>query len=299
MTHSRTSSCFRAVLWPPALLADHPSWNFLGYWDLQDRLGAATPTGAGVVVGQVEAGNGQQYLPNPNEVQFDNLIITPMSGGDDLKPRQYGREVQLWFGLVDRPRDSRDQSLERHRLRARWFSAGEQWRPLANPGCQVINQSWLGNFGNVTLNRGTLRRQDYQIVRDGVLSVVGMPNGGGSLSDTLMWAGWNSIAVGTRDESHVSGETTLASDGAGRQKPFMVAPGSLVSWSVPMVTASVAVLLETVDTDPMLSSDPDAKSPEVLKAILGASASHTRLAGVDWSNASCQWSRPWLQQQTT
>ena len=65
----------------------------------------------------------------------------------------------------------------------------------------------------------------------------------------------------------------------------MVAPGSLVSWSVPMVTASVAVLLETVDTDPMLSSDPDATSPEVLKAILGASASHTRLAGVDWSNA--------------
>ena len=62
-------------------------------------------------------------------------------------------------------------------------------------------------------------------------------------------------------------------------------PGSQVSWSAPMVTAAVALLLETIDTDPTLSSDPDAKAPEVLKAVLGVSASHTRLGGVSWSNA--------------
>ena len=287
MTHSRTLLVLSGSFVASSLaLADHPSWNFLGYWDLQDRLGAATPTGAGVVVGQVEAGSGQQYLPNPNEVQFDNLIITPMSGAgttlnhaNTVGKFNYGSDWSIAPGI---PETKVWNAIDY--VQGGFLQVGSG-APLANPGCQVINQSWLGSFGNVTLERDTLRRQDYQIVRDGVLSIVGMPNGGGSLSDTLMWAGWNSIAVGTRDESHVSGETTSASDGAGRQKPFMVAPGSLVSWSVPMVTASVAVLLETVDTDPVLAADPDAKSPEVLKAILGASASHTRLAGVDWSNA--------------
>ena len=119
-----------------------------------------------------------------------------MSGADDLKPRQYGPSTTM-VRIGRSPPDSRDQSLERHQLRTRWFLRVSSGAPLANPGCQVINQSWLGSFGNVTLDRETLRRQDYQIVRDGVLSVVGMPNGGGSLSDTLMWAGWNSIAVGT------------------------------------------------------------------------------------------------------
>ena len=157
--------------------------------------------------------------------------------------------------------------------------------PLPNPGCEVINQSWQAGLNNAPLEREILRRQDYQIVRDDVLSIVGMPNGGGSLSGTLMWAGWNSIAVGTRDESHEFGETSFSSDGAGRQKPFMVAPGSLVSWSVPMVTASVAVLIETIETDPNLSSDADAKKPEVMKAVLGASATHSRLGAVNWSNA--------------
>ena len=65
----------------------------------------------------------------------------------------------------------------------------------------------------------------------------------------------------------------------------MVAPGSLVSWSVPMVTASVAVLIETIEADPNLSADADAKKPEVLKAVLGASATHSRLGAVNWSNA--------------
>ena len=278
------------VLIPLALaipaFADHPSWNFLGYWDLQDRLGAATPTGSGVVIGQVEAGNGQQYLPNTNEVQFDNLVITPMSGAgttlnhaNTVGKYNYGSD---WSIAPEIPETKVWNAID---FVQNGFLRVSSGAPLANPGCQVINQSWLGNFGSVTLNRETLRRQDYQTVRDGVLSIVGMPNGGGSLSDTLMWAGWNSIAVGTRGESHVSGETSSSSDGAGRQKPFIVAPGSLVSWSAPMVTAAVALLLETIDTDPTLSSDPDAKGPEVLKAVLGASASHTRLGGVNWSNA--------------
>ncbi|MAW41553.1 MAG: hypothetical protein CMJ30_03950 [Phycisphaerae bacterium] len=275
--------CSLAV--PNVACADHPSWNFLGYWDLQDRLGAATPTGAGVVIGQVEAGSGQQYLPNPNEAQFDNLIITPMSGAgttlshaNTVGKYNYGSDWSIAPGIPETKVWNAVDYVQGGFLRV---TSGS---PLANPGCQVINQSWLGSFGNVSLERETLRRQDYQIVRDGVLSIVGMPNGGGSLSSTLMWAGWNSIAVGTRDESHVSGETSSSTDGAGRQKPFMVAPGSLVSWSAPMVTASVALLLETVETDPILSADPDATSPEVLKAILGASASHTRLGGVNWSN---------------
>ena len=257
MTPSRTFLVLSGSFVASSLaLADHPSWNFLGYWDLQDRLGAAMPTGAGVVVGQVEAGNGQQYLPNTNEVQFDNLIITPMSGAgttlnhaNTVGKFNYGSDWSIAPGI---PETKVWNAIDY--VQGGFLQVGSG-APSANPGCQVINQSWLGSFGNVTLDRETLRRQDYQIVRDGVLSIVGMPNGGGSLSDTLMWAGWNSIAVGTRDESHVSGETTSASDGSGRQKPFMVAPGNLVSWSAPMVTASVAVLLETVDTCLLYTSD--------------------------------------------
>ena len=275
-----------SVVASSSALADHPSWNFLGYWDLQDRLGSATPTGVGVVVGQVEGGNGQQYLPNPTDAQFGNLIITPMSGAgttfnhaNTVGKYNYGSDWSIAPGIPETKVWNAIDFVQGGFLRV---GSGA---PLANPGCQVINQSWLGSFGNVALERETLRRQDFQIVRDNVISVVGMPNAGGSLSDTLMWAGWNSIAVGIRNESHVSGETSSGVDGAGRQKPFLVAPGSQVSWAVPMVTASVAMLIETIDTDPILSGDPDAKDPEVLKAVLGASARHTRLGGVNWSNA--------------
>ena len=236
-----------------SVLADHPSWNFLGYWDLQDRLGSSTPTGAGVVIGQVEGGNGQQYLPNTNEAQFDNLIITPMSGAgttlnhaNTVGKYNYGSDWSIAPGISETKVWNAIEFIQSGFLR---LGGGS---PLPNPGCEVINQSWVASLNNAPLEREILRRQDYQIVRDDVLSIVGMPNGGGSLSGTLMWAGWNSIAVGTRDESHVSGETTSASDGVGRQKPFMVAPGSLVSWSVPMVTASVAVLIETIEADPNL-----------------------------------------------
>ena len=267
-------------------LADHPSWNFLGYWDLQDRLGSATPTGAGIVIGQVEGGNGQQYLPNTNEAQFDNLIITPMSGAgttlnhaNTVGKYNYGSDWSIAPGISETKVWNAIEFIQSGFLR---LGGGS---PLPNPGCEVINQSWVASLNNAPLEREILRRQDYQIVRDDVLSIVGMPNGGGSLTGPLMWAGWNSIAVGTRDESHEFGETSFSSDGAGRQKPFMVAPGSLVSWSVPMVTASVAVLIETIEADPNLSADADAKKPEVLKAVLGASATHSRLGAVNWSNA--------------
>ncbi|MAV55582.1 MAG: hypothetical protein CMJ28_06465 [Phycisphaerae bacterium] len=266
--------------------AEHPSWNFLGYWDLLDRLGSSVPTGDGIVVGQVEAGTGQQYLPNTNEAQFGGLVITPMSGAgttlnhaNTVGKYNYGSE---WSIAPEIPETKVWNVLDY--VQSGFLRVGSG-APLANPGCRVINQSWLGSFGNSSLERETLRRQDYQIVRDGVMSVVGMPNAGGSIANTLMWAGWNSIAVGTRDESHVSGETPSTMDGAGRQKPFIVAPGSQVSWAAPMVTASIALLLETVDSDPVLSGDPAAQAPEVLKAILGASADHKRLGGVSWSNA--------------
>ena len=149
----------------------------MGYWDLQDRLGSSTPTGAGVVIGQVEAGNGQQYLPNTNEAQFDNLIITPMSSAgttlnhaNTVGKYNYGSDWSIAPGISETKVWNAIDFVQGGFLRV---GSGS---PLANPGCEVINQSWVAGSGSAAFEREILRRQDYQIVRDDVLSIVGMPN---------------------------------------------------------------------------------------------------------------------------
>ena len=67
MTHSRTFLVLSGSFVASSLaLADHPSWNFWVIGISKIGLGGDAD-GLGVVVGQVEAGNGQQYCLTPTK----------------------------------------------------------------------------------------------------------------------------------------------------------------------------------------------------------------------------------------
>ena len=115
------------------------SWNF---WDIGTFriVWSSTPTGSGVVIGQ--GGNGQQYLPNTNEAQFDNLIITPMSAGNNPQPRQHSGQVQLRFRLVNAGISETKVWNAIEFIQSGFLRLGGG-SSLPNPGCEVINQSWV------------------------------------------------------------------------------------------------------------------------------------------------------------
>ena len=56
--------------------AQSEDWNIIGHTDLLNRLGADVPTGAGVVVGQVEASEGGGYGPNQGSGEFAGIAFT-------------------------------------------------------------------------------------------------------------------------------------------------------------------------------------------------------------------------------
>lgn len=88
-----------------------------------------------------------------------------------------------------------------------------------------------------------LKRFDYSLVRDNTLAVVGLNNGTGTTIPQLLAHNYNGVSVGRSDGGHSTGTTTT--EGAGRTKPDLVAPGTATSYATPMVSASAAVLLSS------------------------------------------------------
>jgi hypothetical protein len=256
----------------------------VGLQELSARLGSSLPRGVGVPVCQVEAnteGGLSFYGPDLTRSEFAGKTFTPMSGimnaswhATTVGTSFYGQGTSIAPGIT---------SIFNYEANA-WLNGfllvNNSSAPSVPPGgSRIMNHSWIGSAGSATDNQ-ILRRLDFQANRDGTLHATGLNNNAGSTLLALLSCSYNGIAVGRTDGAHSYGLTPIGTDGPGRMKPDIVAPGAATSWATPVVAAAAA-LMQQVAAEPPLSSNPSAADPTVIKAVLMAGAVHSET----WSNA--------------
>ncbi len=248
-----------------------------GFAELHDRLGEATPTGAGVGVGQVEALQGTSYKPNSSSfgVAYSVIEMSGPSGVSAHASSVIATYVQRCSGLET---DWSWEALNFLQGGLLNFGGGAPLLPPAGLG--LFNHSWVASGEDAASGNNVLRRFDYQVSRDNTLSMVGIGNNASSPPAYLMSSQYNGITVGALNTSH--GLTPGGGrDGEGRMKPdIAVESVGASSTATPIVSAVAAILLETAETDPDLAGNPDASDDQVIKAVILASATHAET----WSN---------------
>jgi hypothetical protein len=256
----------------------------VGLQELSARLGPALPRGVGVPVCQVEAnteGGLSFYGPDLTRSEFAGKTFTPMSGtmnaswhATTVGTSFYGQGTSIAPGITS------IFNYETNNWINSFLRLNNASAPSAPPGgSRIMNHSWIGSAGSATDNQ-VLRRLDFQANRDGTLHATGLNNNAGSTLLALLSCSYNGIAVGRTDGAHSYGLTPNGTDGPGRMKPDIVAPGAATSWATPVVAAAAA-LMQQVAAEPPLSSNPSAADPTVIKAVLMAGAVHSET----WSNA--------------
>jgi hypothetical protein len=298
---SRTCRAFAAGLaasWALALLAApvdsaHAGGTVadqVGLTDLIERLGAGNqPTGAGVFVSQTEAPEspGNAY-PNTAHPAFAGKTFTPMSGGLGISAHAtlvgqtfYGMPVGEQPGSIAPGIPQIFMYEATHWMQNGYLRTNAGANPPLTPpaGLHIHNNSWIGSFGSASIDNNGLRRADFASDRDNMLMINGVANPP-TLQQPFMTFMYDGISVGLSGGGHVSTDTVAPWDGPGRQKPEIVAPGSLTSFATPIVSAAAALMYETAQTWPGLSSNANARKIETLKAVLLAGANHR--AG--WTN---------------
>ncbi len=227
----------------------------VGFAALQNQLGGATPTGAGVRVTQVEAPTNETppliYMPNPADVQFIGKTITPYdgnpSGGFSTHATSvgglfYGNTASMAPGIAQI--DAFDANGWLNSLYN--STPGPGFGSATTSASRIANHSWVGG-GQQPGDDGTaLRLVDRQVHLKEYIQVVA-PANGPTLSPLLSSA-YNVIAVGRTDGIHDIGTDALAGDavyGGGRVKPDLVAPMNSTSGAAPLVSAAAALLVQT------------------------------------------------------
>jgi hypothetical protein len=239
------------------------------------------PTGAGVVVGQVEAPAGGAFVLDRADREFRGKAIANKSGLSRGPSTHATLVAQYLVGLHSSlsPGIERVDAFEANH----WLGAGL----LGGSGAalptlvdaKVFCNSWIGEAGEAS--NAYLRKLDFAIETQGLIVCAGVNNGRGPLDVALLSHGFNTLTVGRSDGSHRAGTTSLGVDGPGRMKPDLVAPAGATSFSTPLVSGAAALLVETARSLPGLAGHPAAESPDVIKAVLLAGAAH--LPG--WSNS--------------
>lgn len=269
-----------SLLSTTAVRADYK--DVIGYTQLAARLGGATPTGAGVAVGQIEAQEAANaYRPDFTNPDFSGKNLTDVSGFG-VNSSHATTVGQFFYGNSGiapgitniRLTDADDWYTHTALTPTNSWLRVNQTLPPDVETVKVTNHSYVGSFGSVALDTDALRRIDMQIDRDKVIAVVGVDNGGGLT--TVACQAYNQIAVGRTVGGSGTGPTTI--DVPGRSKPDIVAPGSFTSFATPMVAASAALLVQTA------GANNNAKQPETIKALLMAGATKGGLP--TWSHTT-------------
>ncbi|MDP7070855.1 MAG: hypothetical protein QF561_05855 [Phycisphaerales bacterium] len=270
----------------------HADYHTLCGWDdLVARVGLENvPTGDDVIVGQVEAPNGEgSYMPDASDPEFDGKYLIRRSGGPTSASSHattvgkyyYGNDTSMasgvWFINCFEVNDW---------LQGGYLNVGTgSTPPLDSMGAQKIwSHSWVGSFGNTTYDHEALRRMDWVVDRDDVFVAVGLNNG--TEQAALLSYGFNTVAVGRRDGDHAAGDVPAPYEGQGRMRPDICAPRWLTSEATPIISAAAAMLTEMVRDDDALPAEGEAA--ETLRAILMASADHNGASGADWTNNAPQ-----------
>jgi hypothetical protein len=279
------------ALVPTLALAAYP--DDVDFTELQAELGGTTPTGAGVIVAQVEAAtqvNGQNaWMPDGTNTEFAGKTIGNMSGAPAGLYSSHATSVgKLFYGTTSSlaPAITNVSAW----WADNWLASGAL---NATNGIQPVhstsrltNHSWVGDFS--TLNTEVLRRLDWLIETDDSLQVAAMNNGSGTASVNAMLASaFNVIAVGRSDGLNQIGSVAVDTlYVAGRTRPDVVIPAGSTSSAAPRVAAIVALLVQTGHGNAALSTDPsqtsytngagslirNAERVEVIKAALMAGA---------------------------
>lgn len=268
----------------------------IGYTRLQQDLGGAIPTGAGVIVSQVEvpevAGPDLLWMPDITNGEFiGKTISNPSNAGLGLYSGHATAVGQAFYGNTT-SMASGITSIAVYQMNS-WQGNGFL-RVLVGPGglqpkysySRIKNHSWVTS--NASGDDYVLRRVDWLVENDEFIQVVGMNNGtGGSSTSPLLASAYNVIAVGVSSGLHDIGSVALDSTYvAGRARPDLVAPASGTSIATPYVSAAAALLVQLGNGNPGLSSDPvsvsmtnragvlvrNAERSEVIKAALMAGA---------------------------
>lgn len=249
-------------------------WTVYAGWTLlTNELGTAMPDGTNIAVSQIEGEVAANvYFPGTNAAAFAGKIFNDKTGthiGESYHASTVGSNLYgaagaaPGIGYIDVYKNSD------------WLGDGFLWPatggdPLTETNC-IQNHCWVGT-SSVASNY--IRRLDYAIDRDGFSCVVGLNNVTSPIPELLSYT-YNGIVVGRSSGVHSTGPTT--NDVAGRVKPDMVAPGSQVSWAVPMVSGCAALLMDTADEYGWTNGS----RPQTIKALLMAGATKTEF-GTNW-----------------
>lgn len=231
----------------------------IGYDDLVERLGTAVPTGAGVTVMQVEAptGNDASALPiwsptaGATSSLFSGVTFNFATNSSGRSPSTSSHAIgvaQLFYGNNALASGISNVQVGNavDWLLTDFLHVGTSTAPSVT-NARVINHSWVGALNTAAANADALRRTDWLVQQDNVISVVAMNNG--SSNRPLLGSSYNSIAVGVTSGNHPRGSYDLsAADpiyAAGRTRPDVVAPISTTSGAAPIVSSLAALLVET------------------------------------------------------
>jgi len=265
---------------PPLTVADE--LDEIGYRSLVDRLGAAAPTGAGIVLGQVEVPN-PGYGPNQSDPEFAGVTFIEETGAagtsghaTTVATRFYGQNLSPAPGVATVHLWDVNQFLF-----SGYLKQGTASPPASPPsGLRVFNHSWIGSLGNAEGDKELLRRADYAANAFRTMWVVGVNNGAASVNEPLLAGMFHGLSVGLSSGDHGHDDTGPSADAPGRQKPEIVAPGDFTSFATPLVGGCAALLYETRETTPELASNGLADLPQVVKAVLMAGA----VRNASWTN---------------
>ena len=287
-----TRVCGAMILSIPlcALVAQADVFSDIKYTDLVTRLGAATPTGAGIGIGHVEAPEnaGGSYAPDTTLVEFSGKTFSLLSG-TGLAPSghatEVGRNLYGNTGSIAKGVTSISNWNVNPWLTSVYLHVGQGAAvvPATPPvGVKVFNHSWIGSFGNATNDNDGLRRLDFAIARDNLFMTVGTNNGAGSAAQPLLAYAFNNITVGLADGNHAAALTPAGLDGPSRRKPDIVAPGLFTSYATPIVGAAAALLFDAADSDPAISANANANKALTIKSAIMAGTTHRPA----WSNGA-------------
>lgn len=296
---ARGALALLACCWTASALAAQPTAaekQAIGLTALQQALGSAAPTGAGITVSQIEApqsGEASQYFVNTALDDFAGKSIVAKQSPATASNHATNMAQNLYGNSGIAPGVNTIDVYEANQ----WFGSGFLRANTAQaPRYEVRdvqNHSWIANFTvddlpNLEYATDVLRRLDYVVNRDGVVAVAGVNNGSNTAIPQILGNAYNVIAVGRSDGLSSAGPSTV--DGVGRSKPDIVAPGYNASVSTAWVSAAAALLLESA------AGNAAASRPATIKALLlaGASKAPFDLDGKtpstldDWSRTTTQ-----------
>ncbi len=230
----------------------------IGYSALQNELAAATPTGAGVKVTQVEAptndvngGADPIFMPDPGNGEFAGKTITAVNGNPSgtysghataVGQLFYGNSSSIASGVTQIDAFDADSWVNSLYV----STPGPSFGTATTSSSRVANHSWVGGGNNGQNDSTILRLVDRQVALNDYIQVVGLTNSNGN--SPLLGSAYNVIAVGRTDGLNQQGSVAVPGDslyGAGRTVPTVVAPQNSTSGAAPVVAAAAALLVET------------------------------------------------------